>query len=110
MGKTKVPKNTGIYFELFNTEPRPFLLPDNSKVDFTLGMPYTALDIYKKGNFPYLGLKDGAEVLFKQEPVENLIGYVRKAHRKEDVLILDKASDSEKVKAAVADKLKLFQS
>lgn len=109
MAKKKIPENTGIYFELFNIDPRAFLLPDNSIVDFTLGIPYTALDIYKKGNFPYLGLKEGAEILFKGEAIETLIDYIQKANRKEDVLVLEKTSESEKVKAAVAEKLKSFQ-
>lgn len=108
MIKQEIPANTGIYFELFNTNSTSFILPDNTTINFSLGMPYNSLEIYKMGNFPYLGLKEGAEILFKDESIENIIKYISQAKRKGDVLILSKSSTSEKVKKAADEKLKFF--
>lgn len=107
MSKKKIPENTGIYFELIHTMPRAFILPNNRKIDFSLGIPFDALDLYKDG-FPYLGLKEGAEVLFKNEKIEDLMNLIDKSQRKEDVIILGKASDSEKIKELVTKKINTF--
>jgi len=106
--KSKVPVNTGLYFKLINTQNCVFILPDDRRIDFRLGMPFDALDIYRKGNFKYLGLKDGAEVLFKKDKVSELVRLVGQAKTQEDVLIISKASDSETLKKAIEEKLQTF--
>lgn len=108
MAKKTIPENTGVWFELFGISNRIFILKDNTTLDFRLGMPFHSLDIYKKGEFRFIGLKEGAEILFKKETPEELIKLINQANRKEDILILGKASDSEKVQSAAAEKLKSF--
>lgn len=105
MPKNKIPENTGKYFTLINTSNKRFMLPDNTLLDFRIGMPFNSLELYKKGEFPYLGLKDGAEILFKNESVDNLIKYIKNSTRKEDILILGKVSNHAKIKAIIEEKL-----
>jgi hypothetical protein len=65
--------------------------------------------VYKKG-FPYLGLKPGAEELFKKEKIADLIVLIQKAKRIQDVEILALAKpDSEKVQEVAKKKLEEFK-
>jgi hypothetical protein len=67
------------------------------------------LEVYKKG-FPYLGLKPGAEELFKKEKISDLILLIQKAKRIEDVEILALAKpDSEKVQEVAKARIAEFK-
>jgi hypothetical protein len=88
--------------------PRAYVNPRLGRVDLRKALTEEkAVECYKDVNFPYLGLKDGAEELFKSEKVEAILFLISKATRKEDVEILAKAKpESTKVKAAVESFLK----
>jgi hypothetical protein len=96
------------YFEIVNLQiPCSFVLNDGTRFDLRTGIPNNALAVYKTG-FRCLGLKPGAEELFKKEKIANLIVLIQKAKRIEDVEILALAKlDSEKVqevaKARIAE-------
>lgn len=76
------------YFEIVNLAiPCSFILNDGSRFDLRTGIPNNALEVYKTG-FHHLGLKDGAEELFKKEKVNDLIELIRKAQRVQDVKVL----------------------
>lgn len=98
------------YFEIVNLQiPCSFILNDRTRFDLQTGIPNNSLEVYKKG-FPYLGLKPGAEDLFKKEKVADLIVLIQKAKRIEDVEILALAKpDSEKVQEAAKVKLEEFK-
>jgi hypothetical protein len=98
------------HFEIVNLLiPCSFVLNDRSRFDLRTGIPNNSLEVYKKG-FPYLGLKPGAEELFKKEKIADLIVLIQKAKRIEDVEILALARpDSEKVQEAAKKKLAEFK-
>ncbi|MEO8532846.1 MAG: hypothetical protein ABI441_03815 [Flavobacterium sp.] len=76
------------YFEIVNLiMPCAFLLQDGSRFDLQTGIPNNAYEVFKSG-FAHLGLKPGAEKLFKKEPESILVNLIRKAKRIEDVEIL----------------------
>lgn len=76
------------YFEIVNLQvPCAFMLKDGSRFDLQTGIPTNAYSVYKTG-FQYLGLKPGAEKLFKKEPDSKIIELIRKARRAADVEIL----------------------
>ncbi|WP_417365928.1 hypothetical protein [Flavobacterium beibuense] len=89
------------YFEIVGLKRGcPFILPNDRRFDLTTGIPSTALEVYKSG-FRYLGLKPGAEELFKKEKVADLIKLISQARRVQDVEILALAKpDSPQVKEA----------
>jgi hypothetical protein len=93
------------YFEIVNLpSPCPFLLEDGSRFDLQTGIPNRSLEVFKNG-FAHLGLKPGAEELFKKEKVADLILLIKKAKRIEDVEILALAKpESEKVQEAAKAK------
>lgn len=95
------------YFEVLGL-PRVYINPRLGRIDLRLSFPQEkALECYKDINFPYLGLKEGAEELFKNEKVETLLFLIEKATRKIDVKILEKAKpESKKVKQTVELRLK----
>lgn len=98
------------YFEIVNLAiPCSFILNDGARFDLRTGIPNNSLEVFKTG-FQYLGLKPGAEELFKKEKIADLIVLIQKAKRIEDVEILALAKpDSEKVQDAAKSKLAEFK-
>lgn len=94
------------YFEVLGL-PRVYISPRLGRVDLRLSFSEeNAIACYKDKNFPYIGLKEGAEVLFAKEKVETILFLIGKA-RIEDVAILGQAKpESKKVKEAVELRLK----
>jgi hypothetical protein len=96
------------FFEIVNLAvPCSFILNDGSRADLRLGIPKNAPELYKDG-FAYLGLKPGAEKLFKKELDSTVIELIRKAKRIEDVEILalvkpDNTNVQEEVKKKLAE-------
>lgn len=97
------------YFEVLGL-PRVYISPRLGRVDLRLAFSEEkAMECYKDKNFPYIGLKEGAEVLFTKEKVETILFLISKA-RIEDVAILGQAKpESKKVKEAVEKRLKYFE-
>lgn len=95
------------YFEVLGL-PRVYINPRLGHVDLRLSFSQEkALECYKDINFPYLGLKEGAETLFKNEKVETILFLISKAPRLVDVEILSKVKpESKKVKQAVEIRIK----
>ena len=89
------------YFEIVNLPiPCLFILHDWTRFDLRTGIPNNALEVFK-GGFAHLGLKPGAEILFKKEPIASIILLIKKAKRIEDVEILALVKpDNEKVQEA----------
>lgn len=78
------------HFEIIGDKNRRFLMPNGRLIDLRFGVPKDALSLYLSGSFKHIGLKKGAEVLFKgltKEKVEKLIA---QAPRPADVAILKK--------------------
>ena len=98
------------YFEVVNLlKPCAFLLKGGARFDLQTGIPNNAYEVFKTG-FNYLGLKPGAEKLFKKEPVSTIIDLIRKAKRIEDVEILALVfPDNETVIEEVKKKLEQFK-
>jgi hypothetical protein len=98
------------YFEIVNLIiPCAFLLKDGARFDLRTGIPNNSLEVFKTG-FAHLGLKPGAEELFKKEKITDLILLIQKANRIEDVEILALAKpDSEKVQEEAKKKLEEFK-
>lgn len=98
------------YFEIVNLQiPCAFTLNDGSRFCLQTGIPNNSLEVFKTG-FAHLGLKPGAEELFKKEKIADLIVLIEKAKRIEDVEILALAKpDSEKVQEAAKKKLEEFK-
>lgn len=94
-------------FEVINlAEPCVFIRRDNSRFDLRTGIPNNSLEVYKSG-FKYLGLKPGAEVLFKRDSAAELIRLINQARRIEDVDILALAKpDATTVQAAAEERKK----
>lgn len=91
------------YFEIVNLLiPCPFLLKDGSRFCLQTGIPNRAPAVYKMG-FPHLGLKPGAEVLFKNEPTEVLLKLIGNARRIEDLEILAKIKPKNKTLLKAAE-------
>lgn len=97
------------YFEIVNLPiPCSFILNDWTRFDLRTGIPNNSLEVFKTG-FKHLGLKPGAEELFKKEKIADLIVLIQKAKRIQDVEILALAKpDSEKVQDAAKKKLEEF--
>ncbi|MFW0737591.1 hypothetical protein [Flavobacterium sp. T12S277] len=75
-------------FEIVNLPiPCAFQLQDGSRFDLRTGIPNNAYQVFKNG-FEHLGLKPGAEKLFKKESESTIVKLIRKAKRIEDVEIL----------------------
>lgn len=93
------------YFEIVNLQiPCSFVLNDGTRFDLRTGIPKNSLEVFKTG-FRCLGLKPGAEKLFKKETEGAIILLIQKAKRIEDVEILALAKpDSEKVQEAAKAK------
>jgi hypothetical protein len=84
------------YFEIVNLAiPCSFVLNDGARFDLRTGIPNNSLEVFKQG-FAYLGLKPGAEELFKKENNETVISLIQKAKRIEDVRILALAKPNSK--------------
>ena len=98
------------YFEIVDLAiPCAFLLTDGSRFDLQTGIPNNALEVYK-GGFQYLGLKVGAEDLFKKESEATLLLLIKKARRIEDVEILALAKPkNEKVQKAATARIAEFK-
>lgn len=98
------------YFEIVNLAiPCSFILPDGARFDLRTGIPNNSFDVYKKG-FHHLGLKEGAEELFKKEKVNDLIDLIRKARRAQDVKILALAKpDNAKVQEEAEARIKILE-
>ena len=98
------------YFEIVNLAiPCAFLLTDGARFDLRTGIPNNSLEVFKTG-FAHLGLKPGAEELFKKEKITDLILLIQKAKRIEDVEILALSKpESEKVQEAAKKKLEEFK-
>ena len=96
------------YFDIVNLPmPCAFLLQDGSRFDLQIGIPNNAYEVFKTG-FAHLGLKPGAEKLFKKELDSKIIELIRKAKRIEDVEILalvkpDNVTIQEEVKKKLAE-------
>lgn len=76
------------FFEIVNLQmPCAFQLKDGSRFDLQTGIPNSAYEVFKTG-FNYLGLKPGAEKIFKKESEQTIIELIRKAKRIEDVEVL----------------------
>lgn len=98
------------YFEIVNLAiPCSFTFNDGARFDLRTGIPNNSLEVYK-GGFQYLGLKAGAEELFKKESEASLLLLIKKARRIEDVEILALAKPkNEKVQKAAAAKIAEFK-
>lgn len=98
------------YFEIVNLLiPCAFILNDGARFDLRTGIPKNSLEVFKTG-FAHLGLKPGAEELFKKEKVADLIALIQKAKRIEDVEILALAKpDSERVQEVAKAKIAEFK-
>lgn len=89
--------------------PCAFILDDGSRFDLRTGIPNNSLEVFKTG-FAHLGLKTGAEELFKKEKITDLILLIQKAKRIEDVEILALSKpESEKVQEAAKAKIAEFK-
>lgn len=83
-------KSAKNHFEIIGDKNRRFRLPDNRLIDLRFGVPKDAFELYKTGRFKYIGLKNGAEVLFENEPIEVIEKLIDQAPRSEDLLVLKK--------------------
>lgn len=99
------------FFEIVNlTMPCAFILNDGARFDLRTGIPNNSLEVFKTG-FAHLGLKPGAEKLFKKDTEGSVILLINKAKRIEDVEILALAKpESEKVQEAAKAKIAQFKS
>ena len=89
--------------------PCAFQLHDGQRFDLRTGVPYNAYDVYKNG-FAHLGLKPGAEKLFKKESDSTIIDLIRKAKRIEDVEVLSLVKpESTSIQEEVKKKLAQFK-
>jgi len=98
------------FFEIVNLPmPCAFQLQDGSRFDLQTGIPNNAYDVFKTG-FAHLGLKPGAEKLFKKEPDSTITELIRKAKRIEDVEILALVKpENETIQEEVKKKLAQFK-
>jgi len=98
------------YFEIVNlATPCAFILMDGSRFDLRTGIPNNSLDVFKTG-FAHLGLKPGAEELFKKETEGGVLLLIQKAKRIEDVEILALAKPkNEKIQEAAKAKIAEFK-
>jgi hypothetical protein len=98
------------FFEIVNLAiPCSFVLNGGARFDLRTGIPNNSLEVYK-GGFKYLGLKPGAEELFKKEKIADLLHLIKKARRIEDVEILALAKpDSEKVQEVAKARIAEFK-
>ncbi|NRT11521.1 hypothetical protein [Flavobacterium sp. 14A] len=98
------------YFEIVNLLiPCAFVLNDRSRFDLRTGIPNNALEVYK-GGFKNLGLKPGAEELFKKETVKDLLSLIEKARRVQDVEVLALAKpDNAKIQDAAKARILRFK-
>jgi hypothetical protein len=84
------------FFEIVNlTVPCSFILNDWTRFDLRTGIPNNAYEVFKTG-FEHLGLKPGAEELFKKENNATIIALIQKAKRVQDVEILALAKPNSK--------------
>lgn len=96
------------YFEVINLPILcAFELHKLGRFDLQTGIPNNAFEVYKSG-FKNLGLKPGAEKLFKKESDSTIINLIRKARRTEDVEILalvnpENSTIQEEVKRRLAE-------
>lgn len=99
------------FFEIVNLQiPCSFILNDGSRFDLRTGIPNNSLEVYKTG-FHHLGLKEGAEELFKKEKINDLIVLIRKARRVQDVKILALAKPNDaKIKEEADARIKILES
>lgn len=98
------------YFEIVNLAiPCSFILNDGARFDLRLGIPKNALEVFKNG-FQYLGLKPGAEELFKKETEGGVLLLIQNAKRTQDVEILALAKPkNKKVQEAAKAKIEEFK-
>lgn len=98
------------YFEIVNLQiPCAFTLNDGARFDLQTGIPNNSLEVFKTG-FAYLGLKPGAEKLFKKDTDGSVVLLIQSAKRTEDVEILALAKpDSKTVQEAAKKKLEEFK-
>jgi hypothetical protein len=83
-------------FEIVNLAiPCSFLLWDGSRFDLRTGIPNNAFEVFKQG-FAHLGLKPGAEELFKKESNTTVTSLIQNAKRIQDVEILALAKPNSK--------------
>jgi hypothetical protein len=81
---------------------------DGTRFDLRTGIPNNSLEVFKTG-FAHLGLKPGAEELFKKRKID-LILLIQKQKRIEDVEILALAKpDSEKVQEVAKARIAQFK-
>lgn len=94
------------YFVIVNLAiPCSFTLHGGARFDLRTGIPNNSLEVYK-GGFQYLGLKPGAEELFKKESEASLLLLIKQARRIEDVEVLVLAKPkNEKVQKAAAGRI-----
>jgi hypothetical protein len=84
------------FFEIVNLAiPCSFILNGGARFDLRTGIPNNSLEVYKQG-FKNLGLKPGAEELFKKESNATIISLIQKAKRIQDVEILALAKPNSK--------------
>ena len=98
------------FFEIVNLPvPCVFILSDHTRFDLRTGIPNNAVAVFKTG-FKNLGLKPGAEKLFKKETVETIVSLIQKARRIEDVEVLVLAKpESKEIQEAAEAKRKEFK-
>jgi hypothetical protein len=98
------------YFEIVNLAiPCAFLLTDGARFDLRTGIPNNSLEVFKTG-FAHLGLKPGAEKLFKKDSDGSIVLLIKSAKRIEDVEILALAKpDSKTVQEAARIKIDQFK-
>jgi hypothetical protein len=98
------------FFEIVNLAiPCAFILNDGSRFDLRTGIPNNSFEVFKTG-FEHLGLKPGAEELFKKETEGSLILLIKQAKRIEDVEILALAKPkNQKVQDVASAKIAEFK-
>lgn len=79
-------------------------------INLELGVPKDCVELYKIGlAFPYLKLKQGADVLFKANSEEEILNLIM-IKSETDIKILNKLITSKDGKALVAQRLKELKS
>jgi hypothetical protein len=98
------------FFEIVNLPiPCSFILNDWTRFDLRTGIPNNAYEVFKTG-FAHLGLKPGAEKLFKKESDINIITLIATAKRIEDVEVLALAKpENEKIQEFVKARIAEFK-
>lgn len=81
------PKTEKSYFEIIGSTNRRFITSDGSDVDLRFGVPKDAKKYFLQGK-NWIGLKEGAEVLFQDLSKQEIHNLIAKCKRPKDRAIL----------------------